>query len=261
MSQEAHPIDALHELVDGRLGVDRREEVERHLRECERCRQDLAALSAVKRAVGRLPQADVPEGFEARLSAALDAASGPSRPSDVATGAAWRRWLAPVAVAAALALAVVLWWWPNPSLSQSAAAAVSDYRAGRLVTTTQEHDAVRLNAYFADRVSFPVRVFDLGMMGYTIEGGRVHEVGGHSSALWVYRGSAGSIICQMYRGLTAELPAPVESRVANGITFLIYHEDGGTQVFWQEGDVVCVLASALPSDEVVNLAIAKAMKP
>jgi hypothetical protein len=32
-------------------------------------------------------------------------------------------------------------------------------------------------------------------------------------------------------------------------------------VFWAEGDVLCVLASTLPSDDVIQLAIAKAMKP
>jgi hypothetical protein len=34
-----------------------------------------------------------------------------------------------------------------------------------------------------------------------------------------------------------------------------------TVVFWQEGDLVCVLASELPAAEVVALAVAKAMAP
>ena len=59
---------------------------------------------------------------------------------------------------------------------------------------------------------FPVRVFDLGMMGYSLVGGcgapsgRVHTIGSHASALWAYRGSAGSLLCQMYTGSATELP-------------------------------------------------------
>jgi hypothetical protein len=41
---------------------------------------------------------------------------------------------------------------------------------------------------------------------------------------------------------------------------LVYERDGVTSVFWQEGTVVCVLASDLPREEVVQLAYAKAMK-
>ena len=272
MSQPAHPTDALQALADGQLDAVEREQAEQHLRDCASCRQTLEALGAVKRAIVRLPQIDLPQGFDARLAAALAAedtaegaglSSGPvgASPTAERVGMPWRRWVAPLGIAAAIVLVAAFWWRSAPSLPGSAAAATADYDARRLVVASDEHEAAALQTYLAARVSFPVRVFDLGMMGYTLEGGRVHDVGGHPSALWVYRGTAGSLICQMYRGRTAELPAPTEAREANGFTFLIYHEQGGTQVFWQEGDVVCVLASSLPAEDVIQLAIAKAMKP
>ena len=273
MSQSAHPTAALPELADGRLDGAARQQLEHHLRDCASCQRELEALTAVKRAVARLPHVDLPPGLDARLTAALDAERGvgpaaertntvaaePS-PGAAAGGSAWR-WAAPLGLAAALMLVATLWWRPAPSLPRSAATAVADYNTGRLVIETSERDAAALNAYLTARVSFPVRVFDLGMMGYTLEGGRVHDIGGHQSALWVYRGTAGSLVCQMYQGLTADLPTPSETREANGFTFLIFHEDGGTQVFWQEGGIVCVLASSLPAEDVIALAIAKAMKP
>lgn len=266
MSQSAHPTAALHELADGRLDGAARQQLEHHLRDCASCQRELEALTAVKRAVARLPHVDLPAGLEARLTAAFDAE--PTRTAAVATPspratsgiAAWR-WVAPLGLAAALVLIATLWWWPAPNLPRIAARAVADYNGRRLMVETDERDAAALNAYFTARVSFPVRVFDLAMMGYTLEGGRVHDIGGRQSALWVYRGTAGSLICQMYQGLTAELPATSERRDANGFTFFVYHEDGGTQVFWQEGDIVCVLASSLPAEDVIQLAIAKAMKP
>jgi hypothetical protein len=64
----------------------------------------------------------------------------------------------------------------------------------------------------------------------------------------------------MYRGRTAELPYTAERRVHDGIGFLVYRRDGVTLVFWQEGEVVCVLASDVAPEEVVALAFAKAMK-
>jgi anti-sigma factor RsiW len=261
MSQHAFPLEVLHELVDGRLDPLRRDEVEEHVRGCEQCRRQIEALSAVKRSIARLGEVETPPGFEARLVSALDAAPGPQGQIDAPARIGGLRWLVPVGIAAAVVLAGFLWWRPAPSLPEAAAVTLSDYDTGRLVLASSERDAARLTSYLGERVPFTVRVFDLGMMGYTIEGGQLHDVGGHASALWVYRGPAGIIICQMYRGLTTELPEPAEAREANGFTFLVYHEAGGTQVFWQEGDVVCVLASSLPSEEVVQLAIAKAMKP
>lgn len=273
MSQSAHPTAALHDLADGRLDGGARQQVEHHLRDCLSCQRELEAVMAVKRAVARLPDVDLPPGLDARLTAALDAerqamltaertspAAAKPSPGATARGTAWR-WAAPLGLAAALVLIATIWWRPAPNLPRSAASAVADYQARRLSVETNQGDAAALNAYFSARVSFPVRVFDLAMMGYTLEGGRVHDIGGRQSALWVYRGTAGSLICQMYQGLTAELPPPSERREANGFTFLVYHEDGGTQVFWQEGDIVCVLASSLPAEDVIQLAIAKAMKP
>ena len=42
--------------------------------------------------------------------------------------------------------------------------------------------------------------------------------------------------------------------VHDGITFRIYRVNGMTLVFWQEGAMVCVLASERSTDEVVQLA-------
>lgn len=103
-------------------------------------------------------------------------------------------------------------------------------------------------------------MFDLAMMGYTIGGGGGVDLDGRSAAAWVYRGPNGTLLCEMFVGGVEDLPPPQETRVTNDFTFYIYHRDGGTQVFWEEGDVLCVLASTLPANEVIDLAIAKAMK-
>ena len=134
-------------------------------------------------------------------------------------------------------------------------------RAGRLTLEALSTEAETLQRYFATRIGFPTRVFDLGMMGFELVGARVAAIGDRTAALWVYRGSGVWLLCQMYRGELGELPPPSETRESNGFVFRIYHERSGTQVFWQEGDVVCVLASDAPAETVIQLAFAKAMKP
>ncbi|HSB60071.1 MAG TPA: hypothetical protein VLI67_00030 [Vicinamibacteria bacterium] len=59
--------------------------------------------------------------------------------------------------------------------------------AGRLPLALETAEAAPLEAYFAaGSLGFPTRVFDLGMMGYTLRGGRLHRAAGRPSALSVY---------------------------------------------------------------------------
>ena len=104
--------------------------------------------------------------------------------------------------------------------------------------------------------------FDLGMMNYQLAGGRVQPFNRQPTALFVYRGAANEILhCRMYVGTTTELPAGAVERDNNGIKFHIYQSEGVTMVFWQEGAVVCALSSDIPSEQVIQLAFAKAMLP
>ena len=262
MNTRMHPTEALRDLVDGRVTALPREALEAHLSECADCRREFEMLSALKRAAVNLPRVELPQELADRIAASLTQADGTAAHQriDHATRR-WSRWVVPMGLAAALLVAVWVWSRPTSSPPQSASDTAAQYVAGRLAMTSTESDARALGAFFAERVSFPVRVFDLGMMGYTLAGGRVHALAGNTSALWVYKSADGSMICQMYPGSVQALPPPAETRVNNDITFAIYHVGGGTQVFWQEGDIVCVLASDLPAEQVVQLAIAKAMKP
>ena len=58
----------------------------------------------------------------------------------------------------------------------------------------------------------------------------------------------------------SELPPTDDVRQHNGITFYVHRSAGSTIVFWQEGEVVCVLVSDVPAEDVVQLAFAKAMR-
>jgi hypothetical protein len=136
------------------------------------------------------------------------------------------------------------------------------YRAGTLPLTLRTSDVAAVERLFvAGGAPFAMRVFDLGMMQYQLVGGRVHRLRGRPSALFVYRGPGDrNLVCQMYEGQLADLPRSDDVREHNGITFQVYRAGTTTLVFWQEGAVVCVLASDADVEAVIQLAYAKAIK-
>ena len=119
-----------------------------------------------------------------------------------------------------------------------------------------------LEAHFTRTGLAGIRVLDLAMMGFVLEGGSRHDLGGRPSALYVYRDRSGRpLVCQMYAGSLADLPLTGDLRDNGRFRFHVYSEGGATTVFWQEGPIVCALASRMPLDDVVALAFAKAMLP
>jgi anti-sigma factor RsiW len=253
----------IQDLLDGRLTAPVRAEVESHLEACAECRGRLEVLRWTRQAAlqaGAGPE--LPEGIAAGVARLLDAEDR----KRAGAGARRRRALAVWAAAALLVLAVIGSWLllGRPAAADLPSQVADDYRrlrGGELlleIETSRPEDA---EALLRRRLGFDVRVFDLAMMGYGVAGARVHQLSGRPSALFTYRGPGGELLlCQMYEGQLEQLPPGAERRVHDGIEFLIYNRGVVTLVFWQEGEVVCVLASDIAAEAVVALAFAKAVK-
>jgi anti-sigma factor RsiW len=258
------PIE-LQDLLDNRLPEPRRSEVAAHAADCAICQRELGTLSLARRSVGALPDDGAPRALRDRVLAGLDAIDRETRPA--AAGPAKNTGRVRFVVGAGLlaAAAVVLLLVARDDLSVRPSEIAADYvavTAGRLALEVKSETPAAVEEFFRQRgISFPTRVFDLGMMGYQVAGGSVLGDGTRSRALFVYRGADGrTLICQMYVAQTTDLPAADEVRENNGIRFLVHHEGDLTLVFWQEGDVICVLASDALPEEVIALAFAKAVK-
>ena len=260
-----HFKDELQDLLDGRLDAAMSGEVERHLETCEECRREYEALRwtkqfAVNRHATTEAPADLRENILRSLRTKMELPRIVTLPPQVT-----KQWLRPVLAIAAvlLALAIVgaVWFTRQPSFPASVAQDFRDYKSRKITMQLDTGDVKELEAFFTKRgIQFQTRVFDLGMMKYQLVGGRAHELRRQPGAAFAYRGPDGQILlCQMFRGKTAELPPGAVLRENNGIKFHIYQANGVTAVFWQEGTVVCVLASDIPQEEVVQLAFAKAM--
>lgn len=264
MSAPGHPIERLVDLLDDRLGAAEADQVREHVAGCAECRRELAWLTA-GRTAGRLAQRGdaVPDNLRAGVTAALDAVDTAAVTPGVPQPNRRALW-AGLAAAAALTLYVFVPW--RPATPDAVDAARADYEAvrdGVLGLERRSSDAADLERLFRESGSgTPVRVIDLGMMGWTLEGGSRRQVGTRSHALYAYRSTNGDrLVCQMYEGRLAELPAADETHRENGFDFRVYTREGVTLVFWQEGELVCVLAADLPAAEVLALAVAKAMAP
>ncbi|MGH7569158.1 MAG: anti-sigma factor family protein [Gemmatimonadales bacterium] len=259
----SHAGDALQLLLDERLPPDGRAAIEAHLVTCERCRRELDALRRVKAVVREaLPEYAVPPELAARVSAAL-ATEAAGRAARVPRVTRLRRVaLAGLSLAAAALLVIVLARRDRPDFVTAAAEDLIRYRAAGLALQIATGDPQTLERFFAQGgIPFAARVFDLGMMGYRLRGGRLHRLAGRVSALFAYEGHAGErVLCQMYQGATSDLPSAAEEREHDGIRFRIYRSGGLTLVFWQEGSVVCVLAADGDPEAAIQLAYAKAVK-
>ena len=264
MSAPGHPIERLVDLLDDRLGAAEADQVREHVAGCAECRRELAWMTA-GRAAARVAQrgGTAPDELRAGLTAALDAVDAAAVTPRVPQPRRRVLW-AGLAAAAALTLYVVAPWRPGtPDQVDAARADYEAVRDGVLGLERRSSDAADLERFFREPAGGPqVRVIDLGMMGWTLEGGARRRFGTGTHALYAYRSTNGDrLVCQMYEGRLAELPAADETHHEKGFDFHVYTREGVTLVFWQEGELVCVLAADLPAAEVVALAVAKAMAP
>jgi anti-sigma factor RsiW len=265
MSAETrHFDDELQDLLDGRLDGGLRSDVERHLDSCPRCRGAFESLKAARQCLKRAAEVhDVPSDLAMGVARLLDREDQ----RGTAGGASWLArvprwgWIAASAVLGLAALAVFV-YLQRPSLPEEVARDFRRYRSGALSLETRTAEGPVLESFFAERgIRFTTRVFDLAMMNYQVLGGRTHRLAGRPSAFFVYQGEGGKIlVCQMYEGRLVELPLTSDVRVNDDIRFQIYRAGELTLVFWEEGEVTCVLASDIDPEEVVQLAFAKAMK-
>lgn len=264
----AHPGDRLVDFVDGQLDAAGADAVRAHLAVCADCRAiELELRAAVTAgAVLRDEAIEMPADLLASVSRALDAEAlehSAAAPPAVRIHPLARGLVAAMAVAALLLLYVQI-GAPRPAsdLPTLVARDLAAIGSPALPFAVQARDAATLESYFAASAGPRIRVIDLAMMEIALEGARRHTLAGRPSGLYSYQTPTGArLVCQMYEGRLADLPPPESVRDENGFHFQVYTRGSVTVVFWQEGDLVCVLASELPAAEVVGLAVAKAMAP
>ncbi len=249
----------LQDLLDGRAERSARAAAEAHLRECADCRRRLAALAAARSALRTAGgRGEPPPELATRLAAALDREDAPAP-----RGPRTRRWAAAAtALAASLLAAVLLLRGRAPDVVEVVTGDFRTQSATLPAGALRTGDVGELERFLrAADLPFPVRVLDLGMMRWELVGGWVETFQGRPSIVLAYRRDGRTVICRMYLGSTAALPAGARVEEHRGFRFHVYERAGVTAVFWQEGPTVCVLIGDGPPRDIVELAIEKAMAP
>ncbi len=264
-----HFKDEIQAMLDHQLDASKQAEVERHLETCGECQRELASLRWAKQVVAsQIENAKAPADLRQKILLSIRSDKPPKNVEPLPQPASfWREnfrsalaWAAVIMVVLVLGTVKLL---KQPGLPEVVARDFREYQSQKLALELNTGAVKDMEAFFTTHgIAFDTRVFDLGMMNYTLLGGRIQRFQNQPAALFVYQGVAGQILhCRMYAGKTADLPAGALEREHNGIKFHIYQTGGMTLVFWQEGKVVCALASDISKEELVQLAFAKAMLP
>ncbi|MEO7794502.1 MAG: zf-HC2 domain-containing protein [Thermoanaerobaculia bacterium] len=267
MTPERHLDEQLDALLDGRLDGAQRRAAEEHLAGCSPCRRLRDALEATREALrGELPAEEPPAALVAAIRSALDredaAASNVRQIRKPRSGV--RFWMSLAAGLAAVLVAALAFRFGGraPDPVKSGFEQFARLSRAPLGAVLGESTAAQVEERWATaRFEFPVRVFDFGMMGINLAGGDVSEISGARAARAVYRRGTDIIICWMYEGRVETLPATTERRTRGEFEFHIFRHEGRTLVAWQEGETVCLLVGDGDAEEILALAMAKAMKP
>jgi anti-sigma factor RsiW len=267
MSAEMHPIEDIRLLVEGNLPMERDSALRDHLSACGRCRAELDAMRKVRSALhASLPRVAVPEDVTRRIRAALEAEARASTESPLSDRPAVSRRTfiqrGAIALAVAAGIAAVFFRMRPRDLVAEAESDFLRFSSDRFQLGLATSTPSTLEDYLrAGDLGFSTRVFDFGMMGYSLVGGSVHETAGRDAALFAYRAADGRpLVCQMYVGSLEQLREPASPRLVNGIDFRVYALEAVTLVFWEEGRVMCVLAAQEDPAAALELAVAKAVR-
>jgi anti-sigma factor RsiW len=230
----------LHGYIDGELGAMRAAEFESHLEGCAQCREVRERMESLRTQLreGNLYQY-APERLREQVHAQLLEASGEKRKN-----ASWRRWFLVPAFSAA-AVAAAFWFalflvQPHTHSAQITAelvdAHVRSLQPGHLtdVISTDQHT---VKPWFDGKLDFVPPVADYSDKGFSLTGGRLDFVDGHSVAVLVYARAKHVVNVFVW-------PA----RSTDTISDSSGSRQGYNWILWHSGDMTfCIVSDAAPA--------------
>jgi anti-sigma factor (TIGR02949 family) len=255
-------------LIDQELGQAERSSLEEHLSECSGCRlaieEESALKNKIREAAGRI---NAPGNLRSRIL------SDPRIfPEKSRSARRWRDYLRPMppllrpilAFALLLAIALPLFYFAKPGSEPIALAALETYDrflSGELPVHRKENtDEIVRQLTRAVGGQFHPMGYDLTAMKLRPVAGLVREIDGRKILIAVYEGQGGTLFCYTFLGSEEDAP-PNAARffeAAKKINFYAFSRGEVNAVLHREGDIICILASKMPMDELLALAKSKA---
>lgn len=257
-------------LVDNELDQGERSALEAHLNECSGCRLAFEEELDLKR---KIRQA----GERMHAPALLRNRILSDRrifPEKRRSARQWLKtlWPASPVYQTALALAVLVLlllptYYLSNRISQTVALAAFEtydsFRRGELpVERTQNSGEIVGRLTRAVDGRFHPMGYDLSAMNMRPVAGVVREIDGRKILVAIYQGEGGSLLCYTFLGSEADAP-PNSARFFDPdkkMNFYAFSRAGINAVLHREGDVICILASEMPMDELLALAREKSRR-
>ncbi|HZA53537.1 MAG TPA: zf-HC2 domain-containing protein [Candidatus Udaeobacter sp.] len=253
-------------LVDQELLDAERDVLEPHLQECPSCRLEVEHERLVKQTLReRAERMQAPAELRDRILS--DRRIFPEK-----SGTRWQDYLWPMphlarpALAAAVLLAIVLpaFFFFQSSREPVAAAALESYdlfRKGALSVRRTENPAEIVEQLTrAVGEHFHPMGYDLTAMHLRPVAGFVREIQGRKILVVIYQGQGGTLFCYTFFGSEEDAPGNAARfhDTAKRMNFYAFSRSGLNAVLHREGEIICVLASEMPMEELLALARSKA---
>jgi anti-sigma factor (TIGR02949 family) len=255
-------------LIDQELGQAERSSLEEHLSECSGCRLAFEEESALKNKIREAARGiNAPGQLRSRILSDPRIFPEKSRPA--------RRWqdylrlmppvLRPIlAFALLLAIALPMFYFSKPASEPIALAAVETYDrflSGELpVHRTENTDEIVRQLTRAVGGQFHPMGYDLTAMNLRPVAGLVREIDGRKVLVAIYQGDGGTLFCYTFLGSEQDAPTNAARffEVAKKMNFYAFSRGRVNAVLHREGEVICILASEMPMEELLALAKSKA---
>lgn len=247
-------------LVDNELSDLERYTIESHLKDCPRCEWAYARERALKREVRQVAASVVaPAGLRRKILS--DQRIFPQK-SESPKG--WHKLVLPlhrpVLGFALLVIGVIctlyVMWPPTQPMSLTALQ-LQEKIIGGEVTLRQASSQEELNSWLTQAVDgkFGPMVYDFSSTNVKAVGGLVQEVKGRKMLVAVFRGDGLYVNCFTFIGTEDDAPknATVFFDPEKKIKFYTFSKDGIHAVLHREGNVVCILFSNMPPEELLSL--------
>ena len=253
-------------LVDRELLDPERGSLESHLRQCSHCRFTVEQEQLVKQMIhSRAERMRAPGELRDRIIA--DRRIFPEKSGTRRRGLPWLLPnLARPALAAALLLTIALpaFFLLKPAGEPIAAVALETYdlfAKGELsVRRTDNPDEIVEQLTREVGGHFHPMGYDLTSMHLRPVAGLVREIQGRKILVAIYQGTGGTLFCYTFFGSEKDAP-PSAAKFFDPVkkmNFYSFSRGGVNAVFHREGEIICILASEMPMEELLALAKSKA---
>jgi anti-sigma factor RsiW len=254
-------------LVDGELTGPERSAVEDHLKDCLSCQRSYRHENALKgavRAAGLSLRA--PASVREKILSGVYAL-----PQTTESLKRWKElleppqlWLRPAFAVALLLILVLPTFYLLDQRSQSISlAAVETYgtftRGDHPMIRAKSAEEIKEQLIRSAGESFDPMGYDLSTMNLEPVAGVVHTINGRKILVTVYQGQ-GSLICYTFLGTEDDAPdnAALFFDAEKKINFYSFSRGGINAVLHRERDIICILVSPMPMQDLLALARAKA---